>query len=573
MNRLSFTTLLLLSAVTLSSCGIQKQTQEAEQKPASAELYQKMQQMEPQFLYLAAQNALKDGNQKLAAKFLSVLIEKDPKAIAPHIQLTSLLLQLGDTDGAEKQIELLLHKQVEKGDMENLLLTQARLKTAKDQISEALLQLNKLFEINPIHLHGRDLQARILSGQNRTDEALTAINSAILHAELPEFRLLQAQLFLKQNQLKDAEISLLRIRKLAPDNDKAVILLSTIALQQKDNSKAESILRDFYNEFPNALRVGHALGKVIMQEKRFAEAIIIYRDLVSRSGNNPEMLKTLGMLYFSYKDFSRSEKTFRKLHQIKTDDVSRFYLAASLEALQRKSEAVKLYKMIDSNGPMGLDANLRLAGMEYADKRYNTAIQRLNTILEAEPLHIEAELMRSAIRLAQGEYKTVIRETEAILSKSKIHPQLLFNRAVAFDHLKQYEQLESMLNRLLSNHPKHSEAMNFLGYSYAVQGIHLDKAEQLILKALSYKPEDGYYLDSLAWVYFRQKNYNKALAMQRKAIAQINDDPVMFEHLGDMLWKLDEQQEARKAWKRAIELQSDRTDKLKRKMNQGLQSE
>ncbi|NWF37885.1 tetratricopeptide repeat protein [Mariprofundus sp. NF] len=576
MNACLKASILLLCAALLGACSIQKSGQESaklESERAEKKQQQQIAQMDPQFLYLAAQNALKDGNRLLAVKFLTSLVEKDPEAIEPQIQLTSLLLQLGKSDDAEKQIALLLKKELKKDDLERLLLTQARMKVSKNLQDEALALLDELFKENPANLPGRDLQARILSGQKRFDEALTAINEAILIEELPEFRLLQAQLLLKQNDSKAARVSLQRMRLLAPENDTAVLLLSSIALNEDDSNSAEKELRDFLNAYPHAIRVGHALGKVLIEENRIAEAIMIYRDLVNQSGQNPEILKTLGMLYFRYKDFEKSEATFRKLHQNSPDDQSRFYLAASLEALERPDEAKPFYEQIDPKGAMGDAAQIRLAGMDFTKDDLKSALTRLHRVLESKPSDTEAHLMRSAIRLTQKQYKLLIEETRDLSAMDKVHPQLLFNRAVAFDHLKQYDQLEVMLSQLLTHSPKHSEAMNFLGYSYAIQGIELDKAEKLILKALDLKPDDGYYLDSLAWVYFQRGEFKKALTTQNRALKQISDDAIMFEHLGDILWKNGDQPAARKAWEKSLQMNSENADKLNNKIQHGLDSD
>jgi Flp pilus assembly protein TadD len=153
---------------------------------------------------------------------------------------------------------------------------------------------------------------------------------------------------------------------------------------------------------------------------------------------------------------------------------------------------------------------------------------------------------------------------------SKLPPQLLLNRAIAFDHFKDYKQAEAMLKRILARNPEDAEALNFLGYTYAVQGIQLKQAETLIMRALMHKPDDGYYLDSLAWVYYKNGDYNKALRTQKKAVEIVTDDAVMYEHVGDILWRSGDKKGARHAWQKSIELKSEHPELLKRKIAEGL---
>jgi Flp pilus assembly protein TadD len=185
-------------------------------------------------------------------------------------------------------------------------------------------------------------------------------------------------------------------------------------------------------------------------------------------------------------------------------------------------------------------------------------------------MQLDAILMLSSIRLSQNQFQLLIDETDAKISMPKTPAQLLFNRAVAFESLKQYEHVESMLQRVLRSHPNHAEAMNFLGYTYAVQNIELGKAEALIHRALILQPNNGYYLDSLAWVYYKTGNFAKAISTQAKALEKTPDDAIMHEHYGDMLWRHGDLQQARQAWKKALTLNSKHKQSVQNKINKGL---
>jgi len=148
--------------------------------------------------------------------------------------------------------------------------------------------------------------------------------------------------------------------------------------------------------------------------------------------------------------------------------------------------------------------------------------------------------------------------------------QLLFNRAAAFEGLKQYNEAAGQIKKLFTIEPDNIEALNFLGYLYAEQGVQLDEAEKLIRRALKEHPDNGYYLDSLAWVHYQRAEYDKALAVQREAIGLVPNDPVMREHLGDMLWKSGKLDEARATWKDAIKLGHEDRRSMQNKIDKGL---
>jgi len=562
---------LTLCTLMVTACGIQQPPTEqtVASKPVKRQI--NINNMEPRFLYLASQQAVDQGNHQLAIKLLTVLVKKDPMAITPHIQLAGLLLQTGDKTAAKEHITILLAQPSLKPEQFELLeLSRIRLLISNNHVDKALSALNTFLKTRPGHVAARDIQARLLANQNRIDEALDAIHEAILAEERPEFRLLQAQLLLKKKRTAAARISLNRMMMLEPASDTAVIMLSGIALNENNQEKAEELLKQFLTAYPEAIRVSHALGKILISQNRIAEAILIYRDADTHSGGNPDVLKSLGLLYFRHKDSEKAEETFHRLLQTHPTDNSRFYYATSLEAQQKNDKARAMYESISADSDMAIEAQVRLAGLDLGAELPQKAETRLLNVLKSQPLHMEAVMMLTSIWISQKKYQVLVDKTAYLLNESALHPQILFNRAVAFDYLKQYHHVESMLSRILSKHPRHSEALNFLAYTYAIQAIHLDKAESMLKRALELKPNDGYYLDSLAWVYFKRGDYLKAMSTQEKALAIISDDAIMFEHYGDILWKNKKQTAAKEAWQKSIHMGSENSELLKRKISDGL---
>ncbi len=87
--------------------------------------------------------------------------------------------------------------------------------------------------------------------------------------------------------------------------------------------------------------------------------------------------------------------------------------------------------------------------------------------------------------------------------------------------------------------PKHAEAYNYIGYMYAERGTNLTEALELVQHALALEPENGYFIDSLGWVYYQQGRYPEALRELQRAADRAKDDPVIFDHLGDAYLKND----------------------------------
>ncbi len=563
--------ILLISMLALTACVPKKSTANPDENKTATVQSRPMSEMTSPFLFLAAQNAMKDGNPVLAVELLEALVKKDPSAVTPRLQLIKLLLHGAKFDKAITHIDdLFKNKDLTSEQLEHLSLLKARTQVGKSNMDEALATLDLFLKKHPANIAARNLQVRVLSSQKRIDEALVAIYEAIHTKDTSEFRLLQAQLFINKGDTDGAKSSLQRMRELAPNDETPILMLSSIAINENKQELAEKVLRDFLDDHPDSLSVGNALGRFLTQQNRVAEAILVYRNMATQTGNDPSVLQTLGLLYLQYKEYKLAEDTFRKLFETRPNNNNRFYLAASLEAQKRDDEARQTYVLIKKDSPLFADAQIRLAGMDFHQNNIGAAEKRLRGILKKAPKHLDAHLMLSSVRINQEKFQLLLDESEIVLALKKVPEQLLLNRAVAFDHFKNYKQAEAMLKRILARNPKHAEALNFLGYTYAVQGIQLQQAEALIKRALVHKPDDGYYMDSLAWVYYKNGNYIEALRTQKKALGIITDDAVMFEHFGDILWGTGDKKAARNAWQKSIELESENPALLKQKISEGL---
>lgn len=149
---------------------------------------------------------------------------------------------------------------------------------------------------------------------------------------------------------------------------------------------------------------------------------------------------------------------------------------------------------------------------------------------------------------------------------------LFYARGMSYEREGKWNKAESDLQKALSYRPNHPYLLNYLGYSWADQGVKLEKSLELIEKAVSLRPNDGYIVDSLGWVYYMQGRYEEALPHLERAAELLSYDPVINEHLGDVYWKVGRRMEARFQWERARNYAEDEQAILKidEKLKSGL---
>lgn len=121
---------------------------------------------------------------------------------------------------------------------------------------------------------------------------------------------------------------------------------------------------------------------------------------------------------------------------------------------------------------------------------------------------------------------------------------------------------------LLRIDPGYAPALNYLGYMWAEEGENLEEALALVNRAVAQEPDNGAYVDSLAWAYFQSGEYGRARALLERASRLVPNDAVITEHLGDVYSRLGDWGRAGDLYRRALELGSEDEDGLRRKLEQ-----
>jgi Flp pilus assembly protein TadD len=185
--------------------------------------------------------------------------------------------------------------------------------------------------------------------------------------------------------------------------------------------------------------------------------------------------------------------------------------------------------------------------------RDEDAIGLYREILSFEQKKPDVYVSLAVTYIHKEDYRAAEAVLKDALSRFKDNEDLLFNLAIVCEKEKRFAEMEAYLRKLIEINPDHANALNYLGYSYAEKGIHLEEAQALIQRAVALKPDNGYILDSLGWVFFKSGNTEEGLKTLLKAAELVKDDPTVFEHIGDVYHAMNVKDKAIEYWKKAIE--------------------
>jgi tetratricopeptide (TPR) repeat protein len=252
-------------------------------------------------------------------------------------------------------------------------------------------------------------------------------------------------------------------------------------------------------------------------------------------------------------------------------------------ALAEAYDSAKKYELemlaldqIKQDSPLWLNVQIQKSFALNSLERIDDAKVLLEALIEKDPKDVRpldalGNILRSHERY--GEARDYYTRALALIPKpTKDNWTLFYSRGVCNERMKDWPAAEADFEEALALSPDESLVLNYLGYSWVDQGSNLKQAMDYIRKAVKLKPDDGYYVDSLGWAYYRLGNLPAAVENLERAVELKPDDPIINDHLGDAYWKVGRALEAKYQWQQALTLkpEEDQVLTLRQKIAGGL---
>ncbi len=135
---------------------------------------------------------------------------------------------------------------------------------------------------------------------------------------------------------------------------------------------------------------------------------------------------------------------------------------------------------------------------------------------------------------------------------SDSYADILYRRGGSYERLKDFEKADKDLLLSLELNPDQPYVLNYLAYSWLERKIKIDQSMQMLLKAYNQKQSDPYIIDSVGWAYYLTKDYELAEKYLKNALLIMPEDPIVNDHYGDVMWKLDMKLQANYYWNAAL---------------------
>ncbi len=435
------------------------------------------------------------------------------------------------------------------------LLVESLMRSNKQPEAEKALQ--EILTFDPGSLEARLTLADLQSRRGDAKAVLETLRSA--PEEVRDDPRLERQLAWALYQGGDLEAALKEVDRLSgkdPDSQALALLRGLVVAAQGRNEEAIELLSKVRTAQPKDAGVALALSQVMQRAGRRGEAAAVLAGLaeILEKDGKPEEAQEVRLeaaqIHFDAKDWNRVGEMLRPL-LTSTDPALRGQAALmQADALSRAGRHDEALDLLAREKDSPAVASRRAEVLTRAGR--NEEAGRVFA-------HLAEEGGASALAAAQG-FQRLDRYQESIPILEKlttVHPEQAvtgFLLGAAYERTGQRDKAVAEFRRILQVEPDFHAALNYLGYAFAEAGPHLEEALSLITRAVALDPDNGAYVDSLGWTYYRLGRPEQARGYLERAARLEPEDATLQEHLGDVYVALGQTERARQAYQRALDI-------------------
>ncbi len=370
------------------------------------------------------------------------------------------------------------------------------------------------------------------------------------------------KLYISLNDQKKAFNEVDKLIKAFPKQTKYRVLKGDLYLALKNEKEAERQYQSVLNDYPDDPLANNQLGFLRIQQGKIAEGMKIFTSILQSKETDYELKK--GILGYISQDslLAAAVNDSVYLNTIKSHSEEEFtYLVYAAHLLdQEKKEGYEYIRKALEINPNYEDSWNMLIGFYSAENDTAGVLNATREAIEHFPENPEFYYaMGSAARLKK-ETETALWAWRKAISLLKVK-NALFSSVIQGQigdlYMENQQKQEAYLayDTALVYDENNILVLNNYAYFLSLDDEDLQKAERMSGKAVQADPKNPAYLDTYAWIYFKQGNYLPAQLYIEQAFANGGDkDPDVLEHYGDILYKSENREKAQKMWKAAWEL-------------------
>jgi tetratricopeptide (TPR) repeat protein len=504
----------------------------------------------PRILLRLSRAAVETGDLEAARRDCEKLIATGEYGVEGRLMLAEVEYRLGER---EKARALLTELRSEKdAPTFQILKFLAKIDLDLKKPDEALRYLEQASRLPDADFYVFYELGLLEADAGKKAEALDALAAAVeIDPDVPNAHLARARLFRETASDAEAEREYREVLRLEPRNREATAGLADILSDEGKYAEGADLLAPFYADSSLDDAGEIVYGKFLYKAGRIDSALAVFDRLLAKQGESPPLLRVVSEIEMERGHLKSAYGYLKRLVELEPD---------------RFENYVGLLLIVEGLAPTPSDPGEEVTLTDAERRSYtDAAAARVSADSSGDNLLFGSILRKAGETKRSERYLLRAEELDRGNGDAALELASLYGQEGRFDDALR------RVAPLYRADPEDATLENFYGYLLAEKGDSLDLAERLLTKALAKEPTNGYFLDSLGWIKFKQGAYREALDILLEAVDRTAGDAVVWDHIGDVYLKLREPAKALDAYRKslAVDPRSPSVDDKIRKLEAG----
>ncbi len=509
-----------------------------------------------------------DLNQNYASALLSYqeALLYDSTSATIYLDIAKDYIRLGKDESALLSLEKCLHFDIKCIEARELL---ANIYASQGELDEVEKVYIGILRYDSTRVDVMYNLALLYQRMNKREQAIDIYQRILSSQESvpPRVYMSLGEMYIEKSQYQEAMDVFQKLIIANPDEAFGYYGLGLSKEAMKDTSGAIENYRKSIDLMPEFAEAREQLGRLYFSKGMWNDALALFTQAVALDSSDIANWLLLGEIYWEKRDSLLAIETYTNIKHRFPEDWRPYFNMGQIYLDTRKPElAFHEFKNV-----------IRFSEKTHLGWLYSGISMLLQDSVEASVSYLEKALsivpedplgnfyLGSALDQLNQTKEAIPYYKNAIRVRSK-WMAALSALAGAYDKLKMYVYSDSVFQQAIQVDSGNALLLNNYGYSLSERGVRLDDAMKMAQKALAKDPDNGAYLDTIGWIYYKMGDYEKALEYVKKACEQREDNAVVVEHLGDVYYKLQMKHEAQSLWEEALKLDQDNPE-LRKKLN------
>ena len=236
-----------------------------------------------------------------------------------------------------------------------------------------------------------------------------------------------------------------------------------------------------------------------------------------------------------------------------------FYTAQIYQFLKNYSKAEYYYNKISNNHSLYIESQKNIAINKSKEGFFQQGEKKLLNLTNTYQDDLELKLALAELYRLKKKYEDAIFYYSQIINNtdqsSDENWNILYLRGICFERLDKWNLAEKdFIQSLELINYESADVLNYLAYGWLERDTNIDKAMEMLIKANKNEPENHYILDSLAWAYYKKKQFIKAAELMEQVISIAPSEIISLDHLADIYLALNRKREAIYLWQQVLDI-------------------